>query len=328
MKAGWLCGLLALVFCCGCKGSDSSDSGGPTAAAGQSNNGGDTDSGSNTGSNPPGNTDASSDTIVASEGGNVVSGAAVLDIEANALTDDVAITVESSAPSNALPDRATIHGLIYDFGPDGTAFDPPALLTLPIVETPASDDQVVISWLDNGSWVNLETTVEGDNASALVEHFTSFAVRFLPQASLSHDASAPALPCPLGVWYADTAGPGTCDGGDGRAAFVITDGPGDTFLVAQDLTNIQTGPACDWEFSGSATFDGTTLHVDLVRDDNGCEKHALFSVAIDAACQLMTNPGDWTDVNCESCNANGGGCNGCGTTSCTSNYGESTMVRE
>jgi len=331
MKTGWICGALALVFLCGCTSDDGADSGtgGPTAAAGQSNSGGDPDSGS--GSSTP--NDPTDEAIVAAQGGSVVAGDAILDIEADALSDDVTITIESSAPGAALPDRETIHGLVYDFGPDGTTFDPAALLTLPIVDTPAQGEEVVISWLDNDAWIDLETTVDGDAAIAPVEHFTRFAVRFLPPpASIADDASTPGTPtepCPLGVWYANAApGQGTCDGDAGRAAFVITDGPGDTYLVAQELTNIQTGPACDWEFSGSATFDGTTLHVDLVRDDNGCEKHALFSVTIDDACEIMTNPGDWTDVNCESCNANGGGCNGCGTTSCTSNYGASTMARE
>jgi hypothetical protein len=138
-------------------------------------------------------------------------------------------------------------------------------------------------------------------------------------------ASGSTLACPLGRWSQKVTGAGTCDGTEGEVAFVITEGTGGSVNVAEELTNIQTGPACDWEFDGTATFQDGTLEVDLVRDDNGCEKHILITFTVDDACQVLSTNGDAADVNCESCNP---GCMGCGTETCTSNYGPGMFDRE
>lgn len=119
--------------------------------------------------------------ISAADGGEVVLGEASLSIPGGSLASDTMITLETSAPSNALPESASIQGLVYDFGPDGTQFSEPATLTLPAVGKPGADEEAVISWLDetDDTWQDLATTVHADGSlSAEVTHFTNFAVRF------------------------------------------------------------------------------------------------------------------------------------------------------
>ena len=63
---------------------------------------------------------------------------------ASACSDDKASSV---APPSSLPDSKTLTGKLYDFGPDGTTFDPPATLSLPVETVPASGQTAVVSWL-------------------------------------------------------------------------------------------------------------------------------------------------------------------------------------
>lgn len=118
--------------------------------------------------------------IVAALGGTVVAGDATLRVPAGALRQDTTISVSTSAPSPALPDTSTVRGPVYDFGPDGTVFDIPATLTLPLTGTPAANERAVISYLDPATrqWVDLPSTTTGDSISAPLSHFTTFAQRF------------------------------------------------------------------------------------------------------------------------------------------------------
>ena len=134
--------------------------------------------------------------------------------------------------------------------------------------------------------------------------------------------------CPLGTWSVELSGAGSCDGGAGKVGFVITQSANGELLVMQDLTNVMTGPLCDWEMGGTATYDGTTLVFDMVRDDNGCTKHARSTFTVDAGCKTISTDGDWTELNCESCSGPNGGCMGCGAVSCTQGYGPGTFTRE
>jgi len=118
--------------------------------------------------------------ISAAEGGEVTIGDASLEIPGGALADDTTITVETAAPSSSLPDSASLKGLVYDFGPDGTEFTTAATLTLPSVGDPGEGKVAVIAWLDEeaGAWQDLATTVASDGSlSAEITHFTKFVVR-------------------------------------------------------------------------------------------------------------------------------------------------------
>jgi hypothetical protein len=124
---------------------------------------------------------AASVAITAAKGGMVVLDKASLNIPAGSLASDTTITLKTSAPGSDLPDSASVKGLIYDFGPDGTQFSEAAKLTLPSPGMPAADQEAVIAWLDvkANAWQDLATTVNADGSlSANVMHFTNFAVRF------------------------------------------------------------------------------------------------------------------------------------------------------
>lgn len=118
--------------------------------------------------------------VSAAEGGEVTIGKASLEIPGGALAEDTTITVETSNPSNSLPDASSLKGMLYDFGPDGTAFSAPAALTLPSVGTVGEGKEAVIAWLDEetDAWQDLPTTVAKDGSlQAEISHFTTFVVR-------------------------------------------------------------------------------------------------------------------------------------------------------
>jgi hypothetical protein len=135
-------------------------------------------------------TGSAEEDVSAEDGGEVSVSGGTLDISPGALADDTTITVESEQPSDDLPDFDSIAGLVYDFGPDGTVFEEPVELTLPLVGSPGDKD-VVISWLDEEAdrWVDLDTDVSGSKVTAMVEHFTWFVVRFTGGGSTGDGAS-------------------------------------------------------------------------------------------------------------------------------------------
>lgn len=154
-------------------GSDSST----PAGTGGSTNGNNNNAGNGNTAEPS----MASDEITAAEGGEVaLDDGAGVNIPAGALSDDTEISIESSEPDDALPDFDSIQGLAYEFGPDGTTFDVPVELTLPLVGTPGADEAAVVSWLntETNRWEDLETTTTGDTVTAETTHFTLFVVRF------------------------------------------------------------------------------------------------------------------------------------------------------
>ncbi|MFT4626899.1 MAG: hypothetical protein ACI8PZ_005580 [Myxococcota bacterium] len=74
---------------------------------------------------------------------------------------DTEITASAAGTTGALPEAGTIDGSVFDFGPDGTAFSTPGLLTLPAGPSPGAGLAPVVSWLDGAAWVDLPTTDNG-----------------------------------------------------------------------------------------------------------------------------------------------------------------------
>jgi len=139
--------------------------------------------------------------ITAAEGGTVELASATLAIPANSLAADTVITATAKAPASGLPNQSTLRGQQFVFGPSGTAFDPAAILTLPLPSGTTGKGTPVISWLDeaSGKWVDLVSAATGNTIAAPVEHFTTFIVRFLGEEPISCDAAA----CggnPAGSW--------------------------------------------------------------------------------------------------------------------------------
>ncbi len=146
------------------------------------------DSKSGTSTEPPSSNSVS---ITAKAGGKVSAGSAALSIPAGSLPGDVMVTVKSMAPASTLPDNGTLKGLVYEFGPSGTKFNPPATLKLPLPGTPGMNEVAVMSWLDTATnkWVDLDSTVTGSEVSAPVAHFTMFVIRFKGVAAGTVDCS-------------------------------------------------------------------------------------------------------------------------------------------
>jgi hypothetical protein len=179
--------------------------------------------------------------IVAADGGTVEIGSASLEIPPNALTVDTTVTADSAEPDSSLPEFDSIVGLVYDFGPDGTVFDPAANLTLPLPVTPGTDETAVISWLDESAnaWVDLPSTVGADGVTAPVEHFTSFVVRI--------------------VIGGGGGTPGVCEFDGGCGGDIVGSWTIDSICLYAEITDTEM-PSCiqlslDADVTGSVTFD-------------------------------------------------------------------------
>ncbi|HEX2731162.1 MAG TPA: hypothetical protein VHM70_06145 [Polyangiaceae bacterium] len=122
-----------------------------------------------------GDLDAStSGNLIGVQGGTFSNAAGVLlQIGPDSIDPPGVITAVEVTPSN-------VEGLVsqaYDFGPDGTTFDPPATLTLPFDTGAAAGADVVIAWLDGNSWVPLTgCATQDDTVTCPVSHFTTFGV--------------------------------------------------------------------------------------------------------------------------------------------------------
>jgi hypothetical protein len=116
--------------------------------------------------------------FTASGGGTLTSGDATLLIPAGALAADQVITVSTRMPGAGDPGAASISGPIYDFGPAGTTFLRPAILTLTLPVAPPTTKDAIVAWLDeaSGQWFPVPSTVSGTKVAGQVSHFTSFAV--------------------------------------------------------------------------------------------------------------------------------------------------------
>ena len=96
---------------------------------------------------------SASQMITAAAGGELeVGDTAKLNVPAGSLGADTTITAATSVPDATLPDQTTLKGQYFDFGPDGTTFNPPATLTLPASGTPPTGSKAVISWYDGTKW--------------------------------------------------------------------------------------------------------------------------------------------------------------------------------
>jgi hypothetical protein len=125
--------------------------------------------------------DEISKTIEAAEGGEVELDGAAVDIPADALSEDVEITIEV-LDKDDLPESDSIASAVYDFGPDGTIFDEPVTLAIDFDASATPDGmRAVLAWLDteNDEWQPLaDSQVRGDSVTATTDHFTPFAVIF------------------------------------------------------------------------------------------------------------------------------------------------------
>lgn len=121
--------------------------------------------------------ETASQAIVATAGGTVelASGVAKLVIPANALGNDLTITVNTLDNAGAV-DEAKLASYVFDFGPDGTAFWVPVTLSLKAAAAPKGK-KAVLAWLDGDKWTEVAgSSVVDGMVTAEVTHFTKFVV--------------------------------------------------------------------------------------------------------------------------------------------------------
>jgi len=94
--------------------------------------------------------------------------------------------VDTSPPPP--PDDTSIIGLAYNFGPDGTTFDPAITLTRSYdpddIPEGVAEEDLVLAWYDEAGakWVELDCVVDTENntITASIKHFTTFAIIAIP----------------------------------------------------------------------------------------------------------------------------------------------------
>ncbi len=219
--------------------------------------------------------------ISAAEGGEVKLGKAALNIPAGALAEDLEVTLDAKKPASSLPDQGSLKGLSYDFGPDGTTFEKPVELTLPLVGTPGDGEQAVISWYDEAAkaWQDLPATVSGGVITAEVEHFTLFIVRFKGVAVGAFDCGFTACSGEgiEGTW----AMAGACiDTGKDENPFAKIEGCQDAiFDVGVDASGEVTFEAgtftYDWTFTGMLNLEISSACLTAVGQGATCEEWKL-----------------------------------------------------
>jgi hypothetical protein len=113
-----------------------------------------------------GATSGSSGQIVGMSGAVVMRDGVTLDIPADALTTDVAITVTTTSA----PAGYTLASEVFQFGPDGTTFSKPVAVTIPLT---AATPGAHLFWSNpSGGFDDIGGTVNGLSVTAQVTHFS------------------------------------------------------------------------------------------------------------------------------------------------------------
>ena len=188
--------------------------------------------------------------VSAVNGGSVEAGDASIDIPPGALAEDTEITIREIS-SEGLPNEDLIASKVYEFGPDGTTFDAPVVLSIAYSASGGPEGATaMLAFLDGNSWITLADSVaDGGEVTATSEHFTPFAV----------------------IWVVDGGGivqvSGSCDevdfvpcGGDITGTWDVA-----LYCFSYDLLDGENGPFADCEgariesnvdLEGTVTYDG------------------------------------------------------------------------
>lgn len=114
--------------------------------------------------------------ISAEDGGSIedASGKATLDIPAGSLSADTELTVIT------MESDGETESSIFDFGPDGTEFDPAATLSISFSkEVPEGKKAVLATYVD-GAWEEIPgSSLKDGKVSGSVDHFSKFSVIFV-----------------------------------------------------------------------------------------------------------------------------------------------------
>lgn len=176
----------------------------------------------------------------------------------------------------AVPQNQKAVGYVYDFGPDGATFSPPATVTFTYkdAQIPAGTDEkkLAIAFRDaSGNWTKLDSTVDATNnvVTAKTTHFTAFAL-LIPTAPASFTTTKLTItPSEVDVSQPATVSVLVTNTGDISGSYDVTLKVNSTVVETKKLT--LAGGASD-----TATFT-------ITRDQAG-----TYSVAIDTMSGSLT----------------------------------------
>ena len=207
--------------------------------------------------------------VTAAAGGTVTTTGASVSIPAGAMAADATITITPKDKS-AFADAASIAGVVYELGPDGSKFTAPVKLALDLGGTPVpAGKEAFVAWYDGQKWVALaDSQIVGSKVEASTGHFTLFAIVFMSKDQVAGGcagATATYTGCGgdlVGTWKFDAAcldfNPGaewaTCQG----AKFVLSVNYGGTVTFGGAPTNSMSMQAT-MKLNGSAYFPKSCL---------------------------------------------------------------------
>ncbi|MCX2742776.1 hypothetical protein OO013_02800 [Mangrovivirga sp. M17] len=132
--------------------------------------------------NDQGNPNPPEENIIDENGGSVTSNDGVMEINipANALSESTAITVEQT--EEPVPGTLDLNQNAYNWGPDGTQFNIPAVLTYNYrndnVPISGADELLTMAYYENSALIEIPSIVNASTKTiqADVEHFTVFTI--------------------------------------------------------------------------------------------------------------------------------------------------------
>lgn len=203
----------------------------------------------NDGGNGDGGDQNTSETVTkrisAAEGGTIsdASGTVTLTIPAGALAQDTDISLAKGAA------EAGSASSVYEFGPTGTQFSKPAVLTVKLDGAVPEGKTAQLAVLEGGAWKALEANAFADGtATGNVAHFSKFAIIFV-------DGKVVASAC------ADEVASWAACGGDPTGTWKYSKLCATTEIGSGENPLAQACPDSKFEIDvtidGTITFDGT-----------------------------------------------------------------------
>lgn len=209
--------------------------------------------------------------ITAAEGGTIsdASGKVTLTIPAGALAQDtdISLTVGAAEAGSA--------SSVYEFGPAGTQFSKPAVLTAKLAGAVPEGKSAQLAVLDNGAWKALDGNAFADGtATGNVAHFSKFAIVFV-------DGKVVASAC------AEEVASWAACGGDPKGTWKYSKLCMTTEIGSGDNPLAQICP--DAKFEIDLTIDGTITIDDTNVTNSAKTTTSVTSFIIPASCYAALN---------------------------------------
>jgi len=190
-----------------------------------------------------------------------------LDKHGKSLTE---ITVVHTDEPPSLPAHHNMIGLAYEFGPEGTTFDPPITVTFTYDESliPAGADEgslVIAVWNDTtGDWDKLDSTINtaGNTISAEISHFSTLTVLVSTRPATFATGNLSISPAEVDIGETVTISLKVTNTGDLEGTRAVTLKINDVVLETREVT-LDSGASQTVTFTTSRDAAGTyTVSVD------------------------------------------------------------------